>query len=161
MFLPAPKRTIRHTTDIDAPIEEVWASLVDIDSWKEWNKWTTLQAEPVQAGTNGKLFACFDGDGKNIKEYDFYFTQVNSEHFVLEWGGRVGPGGTLFRGSHSMSLHKNEANADGTTLVHEEIFGGLLPKLGMGLPYKTLDRNYLLMNNALKEHIESKRSESN
>jgi hypothetical protein len=26
--------------------------------------------------------------------------------------------------------------------------------LNMGLPYKTLDRNYLLMNKALKAHVE-------
>jgi hypothetical protein len=35
------------------------------------------------------------------------------------------------------------------------VFSGLLPILGIGLPYKKLDRNYLLMNEALKAHVEA------
>ena len=42
-----------------------------------------------------------------------------------------------------------------TKLIHKEEFGGLLPVLGLGLPFKTLDRNYLLMNEALKHCVEN------
>ena len=43
-----------------------------------------------------------------------------------------------------------------TRLIHTEIFGGLLPALGVGLPYNILDRNYLLMNESLKKFVEVK-----
>jgi hypothetical protein len=42
-----------------------------------------------------------------------------------------------------------------TKIEHKEVFSGLLPILGIGLPYKKLDRNYLLMNKALKAHVEA------
>jgi hypothetical protein len=43
-----------------------------------------------------------------------------------------------------------------TRLVHKEVFSGLLPALGMGLPYKQLKENYLKMNNAFKTYVETK-----
>lgn len=49
-----------------------------------------------------------------------------------------------------------EKLSEGTTrLTHKEKFSGLLPLLGVGLPYKKLDSNYLKMNLALKEHVEA------
>ena len=43
-----------------------------------------------------------------------------------------------------------------TRLIHSEKFGGLLPALGLGLPYETLDKNYLLMNENLKKFVVTK-----
>jgi len=67
----------------------------------------------------------------------------------------VGPGGCLFSGYHTMRLE--EVNEGGKTrLIHREVFRGVLVELGLGLPYDTLDRNYLRMNEALKECVERK-----
>jgi hypothetical protein len=43
-----------------------------------------------------------------------------------------------------------------TQLIHTEAFGGLLPMLGLGLPYKKLNENYLKINMAFKDHVEAK-----
>jgi hypothetical protein len=72
----------------------------------------------------------------------------------LTWFGSAGPGDFLFHGDHTMQL---EVIDDVTTrLVHKEKFQGLLPILGLGLPYGQLNENYLKMNEALKNHVESK-----
>jgi len=211
--MSSSRHNISHSTEIDAPAEEVWKCLLDFDDWKSWNKWTVLQptkkestrVSPVEQtgtdpvvlpGTKGKLHACFEGDDKNWKTYDFEFgtiivngipvmkmagegrpidsnqdTKAPSEEegcYLLTWKGQVGPGGFLFSGHHTMRLE--DVPVDGkkgqgkrkskTKLIHEETFGGLLPMLGCGLPFAILNRNYRLMNEALKEHVEKKQQEN-
>ena len=43
-----------------------------------------------------------------------------------------------------------------TRLIHTEIFGGLMPALGIGFPYNIMDSNYLLMDESLKKFVEVK-----
>ena len=147
----SPSRwNIYHETEIQAPIQDVWDQLIDIGNW-EWNKWTKLEAEEASAGTCGTLQASYNGDD-NWESFDFTFGEVNSETYVLNWFGKIGFG-TIFSGDHTMRLEEGP-DANTTTLIHSENFGGLLPALGLGLPYSLLDRNYLLMNEALKEYVE-------
>jgi hypothetical protein len=157
----SPSRwNIAHSTVIDAPIALVWAALVDLDDWSHWNEWTRLEAKNVETGVAGTLKASYEGNG-DWESFDFYFGEVNSDLKKLTWNGKVGPGGCLFSGRHTMQLEAlNETGGDANKcrLVHTEEFGGLLPRLGLGLPYKTLDRNYLYMNNGLKKHAENKYS---
>jgi hypothetical protein len=144
-------RNIEHTTEIHAPIDKVWSELIKINEWEQWNKWTILEADSTKTGTPGKLKASFEGDGK-WDTYDFIFGQVDEEKHLLEWQGFVG-GGVLFSGRHHMKLESG-ASPGVTKLEHKEVFGGLLPMLGIGLPYKKLDRNYLYINEAFKKHVE-------
>ncbi|CAJ1962306.1 unnamed protein product [Cylindrotheca closterium] len=145
------RHNISHETIIEAPIDLVWKELIAIDDW-EWNRWTRLKAtEPVE-GTSGKLMASYEGDDK-WQEFDFTFGPVNESSHILTWQGSVA-GGCLFSGYHTMQL---ESVKEGQTkLIHKEQFGGLLPMIGAGLPYKTLNRNYLLMNESLKDNVEKK-----
>ena len=76
---------------------------------------------------------------------------MNAKNHTLAWKGSV-LGGWLFSGYHTMRLESIDGT--GTRLIHTEVFGGLLPLLKLGLPYTTLDRNYRLMNESLKNHIE-------
>ena len=146
---PKPNKTIVHTTVIDAPVDHVWKSLIDIDNWT-WNKWTRLiVSEPPKKGTKGTLRACPEGNDQDWKEYPFEFAEVDADTHTLAWKGEVP---CLFYGYHSMSLEKIDGTR--TKLVHREDFGGLLPMIRLGLPYQKLDRNYLLMNEALKAHVE-------
>lgn len=128
--------------------------------WK-WNKWTRLETEegvPPAKGVEGKLKASYEGKDDEWETFDFTFGEVNEENHILEWFGEIGPFGCLFSGYHSMRLEVVKGNENGnqqtTRLIHSEQFGGILPAMGLGLPFKTLDRNYLLMNESLKEHIE-------
>uniref|UniRef100_A0A6V2FQQ8 Activator of Hsp90 ATPase N-terminal domain-containing protein n=1 Tax=Ditylum brightwellii TaxID=49249 RepID=A0A6V2FQQ8_9STRA len=152
--MPSPRQSIEHVTDINAPIDFVWKLLIDTDDW-EWNKWTRLKADGVSEGIEGKLMASYEGDNR-WKTFDFKFAEVNSKSHVLSWSGSVGPSGCLFQGYHTMRLEAiAREGEDITRLFHTEKFGGLLPIFGLGLPYNTLDRNYLLMNESLKNHAES------
>ena len=143
---------IKHTTEINAPIEQAWDHLVDINNW-DWNKWTRLEASEVKTGSKGKLRASINGDQK-WETYDFEFGPVGREDHILAWFGKVGPGGCLFQGYHTMELQKTGENT--TRLIHKEVFGGLLPMLGLGLPYKKLNANYLKVNLAFKDYVEAK-----
>ena len=154
------RHDILHSTEISAPIETVWKELIAIDGWEKWNKWTILipdgedKATPV-AGASGKLYASFDEkENEQWKKYDFTFGRVNDFEHVLTWFGSAGPSGCLFSGYHTTRLESISPKR--TRLIHQELFGGVLPMLGLGLPYKKLRRNYLLMNEALKRHVENK-----
>jgi len=150
---PKPNETIEHITSIDAPIDVVWTELFDVNDWR-WNKWTKLEAGIPTTGLKGTLRACYEGNNKDWQTFQFEFDNVDPDHHVLAWKGEVGPfGGCLFRGYHTMKLEK--INATQTRLIHTENFSGILPSLNMGLPYTKLDQNYRLMNEALKEHVES------
>mmetsp|Transcript_34957 Transcript_34957/g.41741 ORF Transcript_34957/g.41741 Transcript_34957/m.41741 type:complete len:154 (-) Transcript_34957:231-692(-) len=144
---------ISHSTLIQAPLNEVWKELIAIDDWG-WNRWTKLKAEeaPVE-GARGKLLASYEGDGQ-YKEFDFVFGPVSESEHLLTWMGSVGPKGCVFSGYHTMRLEAITESE--TNLIHKEKFGGILPQLGLGLPYKTLNENYLLMNESLKKCVEEK-----
>jgi hypothetical protein len=150
----APK--ISHTTIISAPIDQIWKALIDIDDWK-WNKWTRLEASQAKTGVTGKLKGCYEGNDQDWETFNFFFGEISQENHLLTWKGKVA-GGVLFSGHHTMELEKIDDQT--TRLIHEERFGGLLPMLNLGLPYKTLDRNYLLMNKALKAHVEGMTQEA-
>lgn len=141
-------RNIEHITDIHAPIEKVWEALIDIGNWK-WNRWTRLHADRAEEGVKGKLLASFEG---NDEWESFSFTFGTVEENSMTWTGSVGPSGCLFNGHHTMKLEEIEGD---TRLIHTEKFSGILPRLGLGLPYDKLDRNYLLMNEALKKFVEN------
>eukprot|EP00571_Detonula_confervacea_P013082 CAMPEP_0172309982 /NCGR_PEP_ID=MMETSP1058-20130122/11040_1 /TAXON_ID=83371 /ORGANISM="Detonula confervacea, Strain CCMP 353" /LENGTH=152 /DNA_ID=CAMNT_0013022713 /DNA_START=100 /DNA_END=558 /DNA_ORIENTATION=+ len=143
---------ISHETIIQAPVDRVWKELISIDDWS-WNRWTKLKAEKPVEGVKGKLLASYEGN-EQWKEFDFQFGPISESEHILTWVGSVGPKGCLFSGYHSMQLEP--VNESETRLIHREDFGGILPKLGFGLPYKTLDRNYLLMNESLKQCVEEK-----
>lgn len=143
---------ISHETIINAPIEKVWKELIAIDDW-EWNRWTKLKADSLTEGVEGKLMASYEGNDE-WNEFDFRFGKVSESEHLLTWMGSVGPKGCLFSGHHTMRLETMNKNE--TRLIHKEEFGGLLAKLGLGLPFKTLDRNYLLMNESLKKCAEGK-----
>mmetsp|Transcript_6566 Transcript_6566/g.13839 ORF Transcript_6566/g.13839 Transcript_6566/m.13839 type:complete len:148 (-) Transcript_6566:135-578(-) len=145
-------RFILHETIINASVDEVWNELIAIEDWK-WNRWTKLKADNPTEGVKGKLLASFEGDD-TWKEYDFTFGRVSESEHLLTWVGGAGPKDCLFSGYHTMQLE--EMDDSRTKLIHREKFGGILPAIGLGLPFKTLDRNYLLMNEALKHHVECK-----
>lgn len=148
------RQNISHETIIHAPIERVWKELIAIDDW-QWNRWTRLQADKVVEGTKGTLLACYEGDNTNWKEFQFEFGPISESQHLLTWFGRVGPGGCLFSGYHTMQLESINGKSEETKLIHKEVFGGILPMIKLGLPFETLNRNYLLMNESLKATVEA------
>lgn len=162
-IMPSNKN-ISHITEIDAPVDAVSAALFDLEDWKNWNKWTLLATKAPKAtakvATPGILSACYEGNDKDWQTFDFVFGEIRNvrtgdDDCLLTWKGSV-LGGLLFSGHHTIRLEAMENDSKKTRMIHEEKFGGLLPAIGMGLPYKKLNRNYLLINEALKAHVESR-----
>lgn len=195
----SPNKRIQHITDIivkGGGIQTVWNAILDINDW-QWNKWTRLEANKVEEGTQGKLHASYEGNDE-FETFDFTFAEVNHDEYILSWTGSFGPGGCIFRGYHAMRLEvvdgdsstdndnphptttpstssatktfgkmrrkgrkqsatKEDSATTTVRLIHTEDFYGALPSLWLGLPYKTLDRNYRLMNESLKAFIEGER----
>lgn len=150
----ASRHDIEHITTIACPVDEVWSALLDLENWETWNDWTTLEpATTVKEGAKGKLKACYEGDGVKFEYFNFEFGPVDKKQYILTWFGRVGPCGSLFQGYHTMKLEA--VNNSATKLIHKENFRGLLPFIGLGLPYRKLKINYLKMNMALKKYLEN------
>ncbi|CAB9497093.1 Polyketide cyclase / dehydrase and lipid transport [Seminavis robusta] len=159
------KHNISHTTEIAVPIDFVWKTLFDLQDWKQWNKWTLLATKDASAtpaeGMPGILKACYEGNDKDWQTFDFVFGEIlhgddkkqQQPVRLLTWRGSVASG-CLFSGHHTMRLERIDDTT--TRLIHAEHFGGLLPTLGLGLPYKTLNRNYRLMNESFQAHVEQK-----
>jgi len=148
---------IRWETEIAAPIDRVWEALLDFDSWSEWSEWTVFEGveQPAQSGSTGTLVVHFDGKGSAEQRYPFSFKEIDGEQHLLNWHGSV-LGGYLFYGNHWMRL-KEGPSTDGqpmTILEHGEDMMGLLPALGLAMPYAKVRRNYKLMNEELKSFIE-------
>jgi hypothetical protein len=154
---PALNERIEHITEIHAPIEKVWEALIDIDNW-DWNKVFRLEADKVAAGLKGTLKVA--SEGKNGVEWESFECtfgdMMDPESYTLHWTGSVGVTGCLFRGNHIMKLEviKKIGCSSFTQLHHSEDFDGILPHLNLGYDYEQVNKNYLLVNEALKDFVE-------
>mmetsp|Transcript_53991 Transcript_53991/g.96695 ORF Transcript_53991/g.96695 Transcript_53991/m.96695 type:complete len:153 (-) Transcript_53991:341-799(-) len=143
---------IRQEIDIDASIEDVWAVVSDLANWGSWSKWTWFEDVESKSGTTATLVVSFDGDEKLKRYAGTEIVAVDGEQFFLNWCGTVPCG--LFHGNHWIQLIK--VTESKTLVQHYEDFSGILPALGIGMPYKKVKRNYGLINKALKAKVEAK-----
>jgi hypothetical protein len=147
-------RKIEYITDIEAPIEDVWKVLIDVNDWS-WNKWAAIEAGAPTAGLKGHIRICVEGDGKKWETFPFEFVEVNRTEHVLSWTGpSYGPiGACCFKGYHVMKLEKVSATT--TRFVHSENLTGIVPLLFWGTSmFVNLDTAFRLQNEALKAHVE-------
>lgn len=140
--------------DIDASPEAVWAVLVDLDRYADWNPFIVSASGKVEVGQ--RLVNRMQPSGGRAMTFKPTVTAVQTAS-VFEWLGHLGFAG-LFDGRHRFELHRT---ATGTRFVHSEYFDGVLVRLLR----KSLDTNtrngFVAMNNALKARAESSvRSES-
>eukprot|EP00282_Hemiselmis_andersenii_P023900 CAMPEP_0172020944 /NCGR_PEP_ID=MMETSP1041-20130122/13453_1 /TAXON_ID=464988 /ORGANISM="Hemiselmis andersenii, Strain CCMP439" /LENGTH=149 /DNA_ID=CAMNT_0012676245 /DNA_START=89 /DNA_END=538 /DNA_ORIENTATION=- len=142
--------SVRHEVTINAPIAAVWKEVIDLPGWKKWSKWTVLEGMDTAQVGPATLQASFDGDGV-WKKFACNIAEVDHASYLLRWTGKVA-GGCLFDGNHWMSF--KETSPGVTTMYHCEDFNGMLPALGIGMPFKKVDANYLKMCQALKAHVE-------
>jgi hypothetical protein len=135
--------------NIDAAPEEVWAVLSDLPSYPSWNPFIREASGELTAGERLDLRMQPEG-GRAMR---FRPTVLSAEPGrELRWLGRlVAPG--VFDGEHSFSI---EPTADGSRLIQEERFTGVLvPLLARGLRTRTLPA-FEQMNEALRERAEAR-----
>lgn len=108
---------LAHTLETDASPAAVWAVLMDVERWAEWN---TLTARAPEGLAEGKPFALGIRLGRLTIPATATFIHVEPERHLV-WRGGV-PG--VFRAVHGFDLEPTPSG--GTRLRHHEDFSGLL-----------------------------------
>jgi uncharacterized protein YndB with AHSA1/START domain len=135
------------TITIHAPIEKVWALIVDVDRWPRWNK--AVQAARLDGPVaKGSVFTWTSG-GLGIRSV---FQEV-APYERLSWTGRTF--GT--RAVHAWALKSTHG---GVVVTTTETFDGWLPTLMPGAMQKTLDQTLPALLASLKAAAEHPRSDS-
>ena len=140
------RHVLRTEIDIGAPPEQVWAHLVDLPAWADWNPFITSAQGSATVGERLTLrMEPSGGRGMTIRPT----VTVVSEGAALEWLGHLGVPG-VFDGRHRFEL---VATDGGTRLTQQESFRGLLVR-----PLRSsLDRDtragFDAMNDALRRRV--------
>ena len=139
--------TITTEIEIDAPPADVWAALIDLDRYAEWNPFITEAAGEVQVGE--RLTNRMQPPGERAITFRPEVTVVEPDE-TLEWLGHLGVAG-VFDGRHRFDL--TELAGGRTRLVQSEQFSGLLVRpMRKRLDGGTVD-GFEAMNEALAAHV--------
>ena len=134
--------------EIAATPEVVWAHLVDVDSYPDWNPFITSLTGSVRLGA--RLSVRMEPPGGRPMTFRPRVSEL-VEGRVLAWLGHLGMPG-LFDGRHRFELTPNGSS---THLVQAETFRGLLvPLLRRRLDEQT-HPGFVAMNVALARRAES------
>lgn len=138
--------------DIDAPAEDVWASLIDLDNYEAWNPFIQPVEGSFSPGESVKLHLKTNeaDEGMSITPK---VLDVNPRE-LLRWKGTfLLP--FVFDGNHEFRLERLSENK--TRLHQSEAFEGLLiPFARLGL-LKDTAVQFENMNQALKQYVEQNR----
>lgn len=134
--------SIDTAVDLPAPVEIVWAALIDTSAYPDWNPYHVSVEGDLAIGE--KLNVRIEKpNGHNLTIYPSVLEiQINQS---LVWGG--GPRG-LFRGEHRFDLER--ISPDCTRLHHTEVFAGLFVSFAQ---LDAIEPGYQAMNEALRNHL--------
>jgi hypothetical protein len=135
-------RRIAVTTEIEAPVDAVWAELTNTSAFPTWNPFITSLSGELAVGT--RLEVRIAPPGGKPMTFRPTVTAVE-EGRRLEWLGRVLLPG-VFDGRHSFTL---EPVPGGTRLTQAETFTGILVPLTASTLAKT-EKGFRAMNEALR-----------
>ncbi len=77
--------------DIDAPIDRVWAILMDVDRYPEWNPFTVSVKTTFAIGDPVDMQVALR-PGKKTRHQVEYITSFHPDRYRVSWGVDVGPG---------------------------------------------------------------------
>jgi hypothetical protein len=140
--------TLETSVRINAPIETVWAILIDFPAYETWNPYMVKIEGEAQAGANILVHSLPVQGGKVMKAP---VDVVSIEGFAMRWEGGL-PDRGLFMGDHWFVL---EWQSNATILRHLEHFSGSMADAIISEHGATIEGNFVIFNNALK--IESER----
>ena len=140
------RHEIRSEIEIDAQPEAVWAQLVDLAAYEQWNPFITRAEGAAEAGS--RLSLRMQPAGGRAMTIRPHVTAV-AEEASLEWLGHLGLPG-LFDGRHRFDLIPTER---GTHVVQSETFTGVLVRpLRRSLDTGTR-AGFEAMNEALRRRV--------
>jgi hypothetical protein len=139
---------ITTTIAISAPVERVWAVLLDVARYPEWNPFVRSIEGPVSEGATITVRIESPG-GKGMTFCPIVLRVSAGREF--RWKGKVVLPG-IFDGEHYFRL---ASNRDGSTeFTHGERFTGLLVPLLRGALDRETRAGFEAMNRALKKRVE-------
>src|SRR3954453_17933008 len=146
-----PMKTLEHSIEIPAPVNEVWRVLTAGDDYAAWNPFMTRLSGRLAVGE--RLVVTIHPGAKSMT---FKPTVVAVEPTRrVRWQGRLGIRG-IFDGQHDLRL---EATPYGTRFTQHERFSGLLVPFMGGVLADTL-RGFAAMNEALRDRTMTRDSET-
>jgi hypothetical protein len=136
-------RTLEHSVEISAPVDEVWKVLTATEEYAAWNPFMTRLTGRLAVGE--RLVVTIRPSTKSMT---FKPTILALEPGrLIRWQGRLGVRG-VFDGTHELRL---EATPDaGTRFTQHERFSGLLVPFMGGVLADTLN-GFAAMNVALRD----------
>jgi hypothetical protein len=142
-------RVIRTEVVIDAPVQAVWAVLIDFARHPEWSDSFVLRGA-ARPGARGRVGFSILG----IRLSYPVVLEVMEEPRRLKWRG--GPSG-LVRGRHYFEVSPLADDATKTRFVHGEEFDGIAVPMLWPLLVRALDSSYDRFNQQLKQRAEGAR----
>ena len=140
-------RSLETSIDIEAPPQDVWAVLLDLPAYGDWNPFIVAAEGTAEPGE--RLTLRMQVAGKSFTLRPTVHTRTEAQ--VLRWRGSVGVRG-LFDGEH---VHELQPIPTGTRYVQRERFTGVLLPL-MARTVDATERAFGQMNLALKQRAEAR-----
>ena len=145
--MPIFTTTISTHVIIDAPVEAVWARLIDLEDYGTWNPFITSAAGSLSL--DQRLTLTVLPPGGRLMTFRPRVSTVK-ENTCVEWIGRLGLPG-IFDGRHRFGL---TSMPEGRTMLEQsETFSGLLIPFAGSMIART-GAGFAAMNSALAHHTE-------
>ncbi|NBC65194.1 MAG: SRPBCC domain-containing protein [Bacteroidetes bacterium] len=143
---------INKKIEINAPAETVWTTILDFDSYSEWN--SQLEYINGDIKPNGWLHLKLSVQGTD--PYEFRATISSWEEIKrFAWLARTSLPG-IFDGEHFFELETIDQNT--TLLTNREEYRGVLSLIIKNLPMmKNAPAGFEKMNSELKSYIENEK----
>lgn len=137
--------------DINAPAPDVWAVLVDLAAYSEWNPFIVRAAGHVALGERLECHPRLPGSRRTLR-FRPRVTKVETERLFVWLGHTLVPG--IADGEHIFEI---EARDDGRVrLVHRQTFSGILVPVLARLLEKRTEKGFNTFNEALKARVEKR-----
>lgn len=149
ILLTRTRFEIRDEIEINATTNQVWATIIDFEKYKNWNSQLTFLGGSIKP--KGKLHLKLSAIGAKPYEFtpDISYWEENKR---FAWIAKTGLP-RIFDGEHFFEL-KDIGNGK-TLLINREEYRGLLSQLFKQLPMmKTAPEGFKKMNIELKNYIE-------
>ncbi len=138
-------RHISTEITINAPVDAVWAELMDFPKYPEWNPFITKVSGEMKKGSTIEVTFHTKGSDPMVFTPEILVNDANS---LFQWQGRLLMPG-IFTGRHTFQLEKIDAGK--TKLVQKENFNGILVPF---FNFNSTIEGFTLMNEALKKRVE-------
>jgi len=133
---------------INAPLEQVWHALIDVENYPRWNPFTTRVETTFVVGEPAILYVTMNGQHQRVQhevitvfepQHSFAWTSIMGAPFILK----------------ANRWQIVEASEDKCTQYETyETFDGLLVPLIMALYRKDIQRGFEAVGSALKKYVE-------